>query len=82
MLVRRRRLKGMSNAEVKSLLAKNGMEIVKIYHLCVFPASEKHMLLPVFLLYPIDALLSKWKLLQNYGENLIFVCRRSVPKLN
>jgi predicted TPR repeat methyltransferase len=78
MLIRRRQLKGMNLAEVKSLLAKNGLEIVKIYHLCVFPASESHMLLPAFLLRPIDALLSKCIIFQNYGENLIFVCRRCV----
>lgn len=80
MLIRRRKLKGMSLAEVRSLLAKNGLEIVKIYHLCVFPASESHMLLPAFLLRPIDALLSKCIILQNYGENLIFICRRFVAK--
>lgn len=76
----RRNYKGMSVGEVKSLLAKTGLEMVKIYPLCVFPASDKYMLLPVFLLRPIEALLIKWRPLQKFGENLIFVCRRSEAK--
>ena len=76
----RRGYKGMSIADVKALLAENGLELVKVYHLCVFPASEKHMVLPKFLLRKIEAFLSKLHSLQNFGENLIFVCCRSAAK--
>jgi len=78
----RRNYKGMSIGEVKSLLAKTGLKIVKIYHLCVFPSSDNHMLLPVFFLRPIEAFLIKRRSLQIFGENLIFVCRRSAAKLH
>lgn len=74
--------KGMSIVDVKKLLAKTGLEIVKTYHLCVFPASENHGLLPLFLLRPLDALLSKCRFFKGLGENLIFVCRRSVSRFD
>ena len=78
----RRGYKGMSIAEAKELLAETGLEIVKIHPLCVFPASEKHRLLPLFLLRPLNALLDKCRLFQSLGENLIFVCRRSSNRLD
>ena len=67
--------KGMSVDEVKDLISENKLELVKTYHLGVFPAAESRTLLPIFLLRPVDKLLSKCRFLQNYGENLIFVCR-------
>lgn len=68
---------GMSLAEVEELLSETGLEVSKIYHLSVFPASEKRRLLPISLLRQIEALLSKCSFCQDFGENLIFVCRRS-----
>jgi len=73
----RRNYKGMSIYEVKSLLAKIGLEIVKIYHLCVFPASDKHMLLPQLFLRYIEDILARIPALCNFGENLVFVCKRA-----
>jgi predicted TPR repeat methyltransferase len=75
-----RSYKGMSMAEVKALLAENHLRVVKIYPLCVFPSSDKRSWLPLFLLRPIEALLSKCRPFRNLGENLIFVCRRSVNR--
>jgi predicted TPR repeat methyltransferase len=72
--------KGMSISEVKTLLAESDLEIVKTYHLCVFPASDEHLLLPIFLLRPIEALLSKYRPLRNFGENHIYVCRNTHAK--
>lgn len=69
---------GMNTAEVKKLLTENRLKIIKVYHLRVFPARENKTLLPIFLLHPLDALLSKCKFLQNLGTNLIFVCRKSI----
>ena len=73
----RRGYQGMSIAEVKALLAENGLEIMKTYHLCVFPASEKHMLLPRFLLKAIENILAAIPVFGSVGENLVFVCQRS-----
>jgi len=75
-LLGRRRYQGMSIAEAETLLAENGLEIAKTYHLCVFPASERHMLLPPFLLRHIDGILSRIPALCNYGQDLVFVCKR------
>lgn len=72
----RRNFTGMSIAETKKLLTDNNLVIVKTYHLCVFPASEKHKLIPVFLLRFIEELLSKILPVQPLGENLIYVCGR------
>lgn len=69
--------KGMSLAEVKDLLAENNLEVVKMYSLGIFPAAERRLLLPIFLLRPLEALLSKLSPLGRLGENLIFVCQRS-----
>lgn len=68
---------GMCDAEVKSLLTEAGLEIVKVYPLCVFPASEGLQLLPVSFLIPIETLLSKCRPIRNLGENLIYVCRKT-----
>jgi len=71
-----RNVKGMSPVEVKGLLAEASLEITQIYALTVFPASENLPLLPVYVSGPIDTLLSKFPLLRNLGENLIYVCRK------
>ncbi len=67
--------KGMSIAEVKSLIENSGLTIVKMYHLCTFPASDRYMLLPVAILRFIERVLSHISVLCNFGENLVFVCR-------
>lgn len=73
----RREFQGMSIAETRDLLSANRLEILKIYNLAVFPASEKRTLLPMPILRPVDAFLSKCCLLGNFGQNHIYVCRRS-----
>ena len=69
--------KGMNIDEVRVLLVENHLEIVEIYPLCIFPASENHLLLPLLLLNFLETFLSKCRLFRNFGENLIFVCRKS-----
>ena len=76
----RRGYRGMSIAEVKALVAANDLEIVRIYHLCVFPASEKYILLPPFFLRYIESILARIPVLRNFGGNLVFVCRRAKVK--
>lgn len=77
-----REYSGMSIAEVKSLLVESSLEIVKVYHICVFPVFGKHTLVPLCLLRPIEVFLSRRRLLKNLGENLIFVCRKANKKEN
>jgi len=68
---------GMAMEEVQDLVLKHGMEIVRVYHLCVLPASERRMLLPCLILRPMERVLSHCRLLRNLGENLIFVCKHA-----
>ncbi len=73
----RRGYRGMSIAEVEALLVETGLEIVRIYHLCVLPASDKHKLLPLFFLRHIEGILAHIQALCNFGENLVYVCKRA-----
>lgn len=68
---------GMSMGETRALLTENSLEIVERYHYCVIPASERRSLPPIALLRSVEGILSKWRSVQDLGENLIFVCRRS-----
>lgn len=69
--------KGMSIEETKRLTDEAGFDIVKIYHLCVLPVSDRFMLLREPLLKYIEKSLARVSILSNLGENLIFVCKRA-----
>jgi SAM-dependent methyltransferase len=71
---------GMTNDEVRELVARNELEILKIFPLCILPASEKRKLLPFFLLRPFEVFFSKFRVFKNLGENVIFVCLKSEKK--
>lgn len=73
----RKNFKGMSITDVECLVAENGLEIVRIYSCSIFPASERHMLLPRVILRPIERLFVRLSFLQGFGENQVFVCRHS-----
>ncbi|MCP4263608.1 MAG: class I SAM-dependent methyltransferase [Planctomycetes bacterium] len=68
---------GMAMAEVKDLVLEHSMKIVRVYHLCVLPASERRMLLPYSILRSMERVLSRFRLFRNLGENLIFVCKHA-----
>lgn len=68
-------LKGMSIAEVTDLLSKSKLEIVKVFHLCVFPVSERYMIFPPILLRHIERFLADIPALRSLAENLVFVCK-------
>ncbi len=68
--------KGMSVDEVKLLAAEARLEIVKTYHLCVFPSTESRTLLPQYFLLRIEKVLARIPMLTYCGENIVFVCRR------
>ena len=65
----------MSNNEVNDLVSEAGLEIIKTYHISVLPFSEGRTILPIFLISPIEKLLSRCFFLKKYGRNLIFVCQ-------
>lgn len=69
-----RNYKGMSILEIESLLSETGLKIEKVYHLCIFPASDKHLILPVPMLRLIEVFLMHIPIFRKLGENLIFVC--------
>ena len=68
---------GMSMVEVRALVAEHDLEIVRTYHSCVLPATDKHMLLPQPILWAIEWVLSRIPLFRNLGKNLVFVCKHS-----
>lgn len=67
---------GFSLADVEALVNKAGLEVTDVYHMCVLPASEEHLPLPVYLLRPLETLLGRFGLLRSFSENLVFVCRK------
>lgn len=75
-LLGRKRGHGMSTAEVEKLLSENGLEIVKAHHLCVFPASTARPILPISVLSRLEGALSRIDWLHNFGENILYVCRK------
>lgn len=75
-LLRRGGDTGMKMTEVKELLSESGLKIEKIYHIGVFPSTEKHLWLPRFMLGTLEKLFSSCNIFRNLALNLIFVCKR------
>lgn len=73
-MIGRRDYQGMSDAEARTLVAEAGLTIARVYHLGTFPASEKHPVLPIALLRPLDVWLSNRTWLCPLGGNLIYAC--------
>lgn len=67
--------RGMSMEEVSGLLDSNGLKVDHVYPLSIFPTTETRMLLPKFLLMPLEKFLCCLPMFRNLGGNLIFVCR-------
>lgn len=68
---------GMKMTEVTELVGEFGLKVEKVYHIGVFPSTEKHLLLPKLLLGPIERVLSTCSMFRNLALNLIFVCKRN-----
>jgi len=64
----------MSQAEVKKLAVSNGLKIVKVYHVGVFPANESNTYLPGRVLLAVERIASRFQILRMYAQNLIYVC--------
>ncbi len=74
-LLGRAKTDGMSNAEVNELIKKHNLEIEGFYHLCVFPASERRMFLPLALLQPLEKILARIAIFYKLAENHVYVCK-------
>lgn len=67
---------GMSMIEAKTLAREAGLEIIKVYHLCVLPASEERSLLPARLLMPLEKAMSRIGIFRSLAQEHVFVCRK------
>lgn len=74
-LIGRRNFKGISIADIQQLVDENDLVIIEIYSMCIFPASERRLILPIKILHILEILLRKIAPLRMLGENLIVVCR-------
>lgn len=75
-LLGRKDLHEMKSTEVASLVEAAGLEIVETYHIGVIPATDRYRLAPIWLLRPIERVLSKFRIFSRLAFNTIYVCRR------
>jgi len=75
------RLEGMSDEEVRALVAQADLTIKKVYHVGVLPETETQFLRPRFLASWFESVASRLPL-ASLSEDLIYVCskRRRLPK--
>jgi predicted TPR repeat methyltransferase len=66
----------MSHQEVEELLGGVGLRVVQQIPLANLPVSEKHPLLPVSLVEPIERGLSRIPALSGVAQHIIYVCAR------
>jgi len=74
-LLGRAKLKGMSTIEVNDLLKDNNLEVVKTYHLCVLPFSERRLFVPRILLQQLEKLMSHIPMFHELAENHVYLCK-------
>jgi SAM-dependent methyltransferase len=70
----------MTHAEVEELLAQAGLRVLEAIPLATLPLSERHLLLPVPLLEPLERLISGWSSLAGLAQDVIYVCARAQPQ--
>lgn len=77
-LLRREVARGtMSHAEVETLVALAGLHILKVIPLGTLPVSDRHLLLPVWLLERLERWFSGVPALGALAQNVIYVCARA-----
>ena len=69
--------KDMAHQDVLQLTESAGLEISRVYHLGVFPATEQHMLLPEGILRPLEMAMSRCGPVRHFARNLIYVCHHA-----
>jgi SAM-dependent methyltransferase len=67
----------MTHAEVTALLPRAGLRIVGLYPVASLPLSEKHVLLPVPLVEPLERMIGGWSPLAALAQDIIYVCARA-----
>lgn len=64
----------MGHEEVLRLVRANGLVITATYHLGVIPSNDRIRLLPIWVLKPLERILSKFKLARSFASNIVYVC--------
>jgi hypothetical protein len=64
----------MTHAEVVALLPRAGLRLVGLYPVASLPLSEKHVLLPVRLVEPLERMIGGWSPLARLAQDIIYVC--------
>ena len=67
----------MTHEEVEDLSSRAGLRIVQRIPLASLPVSEKHPLLPVPVVEPIERMFSRVSGLSGLAQHVIYVCARS-----
>jgi SAM-dependent methyltransferase len=64
----------MTHTEVEALVAQAGLHIVEIIPLASLPVSEKHLLLPISLVEPLERWIAGMPILTGIAQDVIYVC--------
>jgi SAM-dependent methyltransferase len=64
----------MTHAEVEALVAGSGLRILQLIPLATLPISERHVVLPLPLVEPLERAMSGWSPLAGLAQNIIYVC--------
>jgi len=67
----------MTHQEVEDLLAQAGLRMVEQIPLATLPVSERHSLLPISAVEPIERGLSRLSVLSGVAQHIIYVCART-----
>jgi hypothetical protein len=64
----------MTHTEVEALVAQAGLRIVEIIPLATLPVTEKHTLLPISLIEPLERWMAGRAMVTGIAQNVIYVC--------
>jgi hypothetical protein len=67
----------MTHGEVQDLINQAGLRIVQMIPLASLPVSEKHPLLPVPVVEPVERVFSRVSALSGVAQHVIYVCAKS-----
>lgn len=67
----------MTQKEVDDLVQRGGLRVVGVYPIGLFPATVKHVFLPVSLLAPLERLASRVGRFRWLFQDLVFVCQKA-----
>jgi SAM-dependent methyltransferase len=67
----------MTHAEVQALVAHAGLRIVKVIPVASLPMPQKQLLLPAWLLEPLERWISRLPAVAPLAQNAIYVCARA-----